>query len=220
MDFIDACEDYFHSKSTFYFETIDRPVRVIQDRMDTFKRLRQDHLQTIQNLEHILEQLNDSLRGIRENFLENLSIHIADAKRYLHDSGVSKNDLCRKFTSKNVTDDLHSMQVFFVDLRQRGQFMFDKWLEIKETCVKLWQKILNDEDSLEYYTYRKIDEFLQNITDVEEDLENRFTEVRDKNDLRFVTGNRDNVFVKAMQKLILDLEKYRDGNKLNDEFIR
>ena len=218
--FIDACEDYFHSKSTFYFETINRPERIIQERIDTFKHLKQDYTKTIDDLRNILERLNNTLRGIRENFLENLALHIDDAAEYLNDSGVTKKDLSEAFTSKNVSTDLHSVQVFFADIRQRGQLVYDQWFEIKNTCFKIWERILNDEDSVEYYRFRKIKKFLQNLTAVEEDLDTRFSEFRNMNDLRFVIGTKDNIFIKAMEKVIYDLGEFKEGNDMNDEFVR
>ena len=219
-EFVDACEDYYHSKSTFYFETIDRPVRIIQSRINIFKGLKEDHLQSVFELQHSLEHLNHSLRGIQENFLERLSTLINDAKGYIHESNVTKMQLCDKFTSKSVTEDIHSMEVFFADLRHRAQFVYDKLFEIKETCSKIWTKILTDKDSVEYYTFMQMDKFLQNITDVEEKLKSDFKDVRQNNDLRFVIGNTDSNFIKAMETLIEDLKIFKDGNRLNDEFVR
>lgn len=221
--FIDACEDYFHSKSTFYFESVDRPLRIIQERIQNFSSLRREFNRETDEQRNSLRTLRNSLTIIQSGFLDALANGIALAEKYGVENAtenVTKLHLAEIFTSKAVSNDVHILSSFFTDLRQKGQFIYEQWATIKTTSLKIWETILSDEDSKEYYKYKHMEDFLQNYTDVDTGLTLAVRALNDDNDLRNVLHNTDNVFVRAVDKLNEELRKYLKENEMDETFIR
>lgn len=222
--FVDACEDFYHSKSTFYFEVIDRPLRIVQERLQTFHNLKRDFDQSVDEQTAALRTLQNSLSIIQSGLLYELTNALALAERYFVEDtafeNVTKLQLAELFTSKHVSNNLHMLSLFFTEIRQKGQFVFEQWTKVKTESLAIWMTILGDIDSVEYYKYKHINAFLQNYTDVQSKLGSLVHYLQVENDLRNVLRNMDNVFVKAVGKLTDELSEFRDGNKMGESFIR
>ncbi|XP_045162528.2 uncharacterized protein LOC123527249 [Mercenaria mercenaria] len=221
--FIDACEDFFHSKSTFYFESVDRPLRFIQERMQNFSNMRRDFDENIGEQFNALRTLRNSLFIIQSGVYTDLASGIKLAEEYFVENStqnVTKLRLAEIFTSKSVSNDLHMLSLFFTEIRQKGQFIYETWKAIRSTSLLIWETILKDKDSVEYYKYKNMTDFLQNYTGVATDLNSIVKMLQDDNDLRNVLRNTDNVFVKATETLTEELREFLHGNEMGESFIR
>ncbi|XP_060575136.1 acid-sensing ion channel 2-like [Ruditapes philippinarum] len=221
--FIDACEDYFHSKSTFYFETVDRPLRIIQERQQNFSNIRRDFDKNFREQADMLRTLKNSLSIIRSGFLSDLANGIQLVQDYFDENStknVTKRQLAQIFTSKGVSNDMHMLSLFFTEIRQKGQYIYQQWTQIGSSVLKVWSSILNDNDSVEYYTYKNMTDFLQNYTDVAENVSSLFEMLKSENDLRNVLRNTDNVFIKAIETLTEELRQFLQGSEMGETFIQ
>ncbi|KAL4221396.1 hypothetical protein ACF0H5_019654 [Mactra antiquata] len=222
-EFIDSCEDYFHSKSTFYFESIDRPLRIIEERIFHFSALINDFNKVADEIANALLSLKDTLLELRSGFIHNSEIYMNMAQEYFNENStnnVTKMEIAELFTSKSTSDKLHILSLFFADVRQKGQFVFEQWSNIQSLTLKIWDVILHDIDSLEYYNYTNNVEFLRNYSDVYNETSAKMLVIQENNDLRDIINKRDLVFAEAMNSLRDELDKFIAESQMKETFLR
>ncbi|KAK7093190.1 hypothetical protein V1264_006986 [Littorina saxatilis] len=211
---------YLHSKSTFDEECIEYPLRVLEDRMTSFERLLRNYDDIMTESLRNIVSLKASLADLEDSILTRLNHSMRLASDYFTVGNLSKLEIARELTSQNIYVGISDLKVFFQSLRSRGQKVYDNWDKIAEATNAIWQVVIDDEDMLEYYTYKNMTHFLRNATEVA--MENRevFNDYRQEFDFRFLIGSSDSLFLKSLQDLMSDMEGYLQTSVIGTDFIR
>lgn len=222
-EFLDSCEDYFHSKSTFYFETIDRPLRVIEERIFHFSALAKELEKHSSELLNALFSLKNELSELQTGFLDSFENYMQIAQDYFsvnNTANITKMEIAKMFASKSLNDKLYTLSIFFTDVRQKGQFAYEQWFNIMTITLKIWEIVLYDIDSIDYYKFENIEAFLQNFTDVYNTTHEKILTIQEKTDLRDIIGNTDHVFAETIASLRGELDKFIEESQMGETFIR
>ncbi|XP_033763356.1 uncharacterized protein LOC117344638 [Pecten maximus] len=218
-EYVDACERFYHSKSVFYYESIERPLRVVISRQDNFKKTKTHFMATIQSITDNLLQLKDSLENLSNSTLHVLSDLVDRAVNYFEDASIRKLDVARMAQVEKVHTASVNLKMFFQEVRNRGHAIYDGWTALIPVGKSIWKTILEDEEMMEYYIYRNMTSFLENSTDVSYELENSYTLHRDTNDIRFIVGLKDNLFHSSMDQMQEHLSNYVMSTKVDHNVI-
>ncbi|KAL5014523.1 hypothetical protein ScPMuIL_008793 [Solemya velum] len=219
-EFLDSCKAFFHSRSQFYFETVDRPLRILQERIAGFETAWKEYEMTANDIENNLQQLNESLFRIETDILDNLTEGINLGLEYSKNSSISKASVAEILTSDKLHVGINKMKAFFSEVRSRGQNIFDGWASLIGRSQVIWGTILIDEDLKEYYIYKNIQDFLQNYSLVASEVNNNLSEYRESGDIRFLVGVSDRVFLKTLYELMDSMSDFIDGSKMDRSFFR
>ncbi|OWF41244.1 degenerin-like protein del-10 [Mizuhopecten yessoensis] len=218
-DYVDACERFYHSKSVFYYESIERPLRVILTRRDKFNKAKTQYLATIKNIKDNLLQLDGSLETMSNSTLHVFSDLVDRAVDYFTDQTVRKLDVAKMAEEEKVHTASISLKMFFQEVRSRGHAIYDGWTVLTPTGQSIWKMILEDEEMLDYYVYRNITDFLANSTKVYYGLELNYTIHRDTNDIRFIVGLRDSHFHSCLDQMEDHLSNYVTSTQVDHNVI-
>ncbi|XP_060066461.1 uncharacterized protein LOC132546759 [Ylistrum balloti] len=218
-EFVDACEQFYHSKSVFYYESIERPLRVILARHDNFKKAKTQYMTTVKNMKDNLLQLQNSLENVSNSTLYVISDLVDKAVNYFRNSSIKKLDVAKTAQEERVHTASMTLKMFFQEVRNRGHAIYDAWTSLIPIGTAIWKTILEDEEMMEYYIYRNMTLFLENSTEVVSRLENNYTSHRDDNDLRFIVGLTDSHFHNSMDRMQDHLSSYVTSTKVDHSVI-
>ncbi|XP_033763354.1 uncharacterized protein LOC117344637 [Pecten maximus] len=214
-----SCLRFYHSKNVFYYESLERPLRVIIRRRDNFKKTKTHFMATIQSITDNLLQLKDSLENLSKSTLNVLSDLVDRAVNYFEDASIRKLDVARMAQVEKVHTASVNLKMFFQEVRNRGHTIYDGWTALIPIGKSIWKTILDDEEMMEYYTYRNMTSFLENSTEVSYELENNYTLHRDTNDIRFIVGLTDTLFHRSMDQMQEHLSNYVMSTKVDHNVI-
>lgn len=218
-EYVDACERFYHSKSVFYYESIERPLRVIISRREKFLKARTQFMTTIRNIKDNLIQLEESLENVSNSTLHVLSDLVNRAVSYFTDSSIRKLDVAKMAQVEMVHTASISIKMFFQELRNRGHAIYDGWTALIPIAQSIWKTIIDDEEMIEYYLFRNMSDFLENSTEIVCELENNYTMHRDTNDIRFIVGLTDSHFHGSMDQMQEHLSKFVTSTKVDHNVI-
>lgn len=219
-EFVDSCEDFFHSRSQFYFETVDRPLRIIQKRIADFETEWKEYETTADEIESNLQQLNDSLDRIENDILNTLTEGIDLGLNYTENSNITKAFIAQIVTSDQIHVGINKMKSFFSEVRNRGQNIFDGWTSLITRSQAIWKTILIDEDLIEYYIYKNMQNFLQNYSEVASVVSTNLSEFRNSGDIRFLVGVSDRVLLKVLYEFMGSMSDFIKDGKMDKKFFR
>ncbi|XP_076472588.1 uncharacterized protein LOC143301990 [Babylonia areolata] len=220
VEFLWRGRRYLHSKSTFYFESIEYPLRIIQERLATFERMWRTYETAVRESLNNIVSLKSSLFDLENSILKRLHYSMLMARGYVIHGNVTKLEIAKELTSQNIYIGISDLKVFFQSLRLRGQKIFDNWDKIKMATASIWEAVVNDEDMLLYYEYKNMSAFLRNMSDIVQEMDDEFNDYRQRFDFRFLVGSADSLFLKSLQDLMADLENYLKVSNIETDFIR
>ncbi|XP_046543042.1 uncharacterized protein LOC124253335 isoform X1 [Haliotis rubra] len=220
IKFLQRGRTYFFSKATFYFESIDYPLRILRERIAAFEAYHRSFNTHVKEMMDNAASLRFSLNSLKSSIIDNLDGGLGLANNYFKYGNISKLEVARVLTAPNIYEGISSMKIFFQEVRSRGQNVYDGWLDLIQSTTAIWSAILNDEDMLKYYEFKNMTRFLQNISDVAKEIETAYMEYRSSFDFRFLVGTADSTFLKSLEDLMELMTSYLLTSKVDTTFIQ
>ncbi|XP_064610984.1 acid-sensing ion channel 4-B-like [Liolophura sinensis] len=211
---------YYHNKANLYFESIDWAAEEMQKRQERFVEIKSRIDKVFSDMESSVESLNESLADVQGTILQNLSYGCDKAQHYLSNKTISKLEVSMALTSSGIHSGINTMKVFLQEVRSRGQNIFDDWLELSDGFRLIWTNILDDEDSIPYYEYKNMTEFLQDKNRLLFLQELRLKSEQNFGDLRDIIQNRGRIFLKALYDIMDEAEDFKKTTTLDANFLR
>ena len=211
---------YLHSKSIFDYESVEFPLRVLQDRMTSFERLWRNFEAISQESLGSIESLKVSLENLEGSILERLNHSMQMAREYVASGNVTKLEIAKELTSQNIYVGISDLKVFFQSLRSRGQNIYDNWDKMAEATNKIWHVVIEDIDMIDYYLYKNLTHFLRNVSEVALETRAEYENFRQQYDFRFLVGSSDSLFLKSLADIMSDMESYLKASIIETDFIR
>ncbi|XP_071108315.1 uncharacterized protein [Haliotis cracherodii] len=220
INFMYRGRTYYFSKATFYFESIDYPLRTLRGRIETFEAYHRSFTTHVKEMIDNVASLKFSLNSLKSSIINNLDGGLGLANNYFTYGNITKLEVARVLTAPIIYEGISSMKIFFQEVRSRGQNVYDGWLDLIQSTTDIWSSILNDEDMTKYYEYKQMTRFLQNISDVAEEIEATYMEYRSAFDFRFLVGTADSTFLKSLEDLMELMTAYLHSSKVDSKFIQ
>ncbi|XP_061198273.1 uncharacterized protein LOC133206334 [Saccostrea echinata] len=223
-NFIDACERFYHTKSTLYYETVDRPERILKKRLEHTEKQKADLIRIKSSMLNTLHDLQNTSTAVRGDVLVRMESILQATLAYFRYSNRSKISVSNLFHSSEFMSDVSQLRQFLQEIATRGALLFDRWPSLATKVIHIWRDIINDRDLKEYYEFKNYTNFLRDVEDVRNKIERSFRHVRAEDDLRFVVGNKDVLLFEAVENLRTELLKFQrstifDENVLKDNFL-
>lgn len=218
--FIETCEDFYHTKSTFYYETVDRPERILVQRLEDIRKRKADLIRIKSNMLNALETLQNTSNSVTDGALVRIQGVIRNAHEYFKLGNRTKLSVSDLFHSREFTSDISKVRQFLQEVATRGAFLFDTWLSMATTVKHIWKDIIEDVDLNEYYIYKNYTEFLRDATAVDFEINTKFQKVRADTDMRFIVGNKEVLFFSAVNEVQMELMKFNESTKFDEEVLK
>ncbi|XP_048752187.2 uncharacterized protein LOC125663832 isoform X3 [Ostrea edulis] len=222
--FLNFCEMYYHTKSTLYYETVDRPERILQQRLEATRRQEADLIRIKSSMLNTLETLQNASMAVTDGVLIRVKAILRKTFEYFTSSDRTKLSVSELFHSLEFISDVSKIRKFLQEITSRGAFLFDTWLSMGTRVRQIWDDIIKDRDLEEYYVYKNYTNFLRNASEVKNEIDKNFGKIRSQNDLRFVAWNKDVLLFEAIDNMQSELLKFNesaifDENVLKNNFL-
>lgn len=211
---------YYHNRANLYFESINWAAEQMRKRQDRFVEMKSSVDKVFSDMESNVESLNESLSDVQGTILQNLSNGCDKAQHYLFNKTMSKLEVSMALTSSGIHSGINTMKVFLQEVRSRGQNIFDDWLKLSDGFRMIWTDILDDEDSVEYYEYKNMSEFLQDKNRLLFQQELQLMSAQNFGDLRDIIQNRGRIFLKSLYDIMDESEEFKKTTTLDANFLR
>lgn len=218
--FIDNCEKFYHTKSTLYYETINRPERILQKRLEDIQKRKADLIRIKSSMLNTLESLENTSTAVLNGSIVRIETITRKMYEYFRLGNRTKLSVSYLFHSENFITDLSQIRQFLQEIATRGAFLFDTWMTMAVTAKHIWGDVINDRDLLEYYVYKNYTDFLRNATQVKDEIDIDFRQVRSENDMRFVVGNTDALFLDAVSEVQIELMEFNKSTTFDEKVLK
>lgn len=218
--FIDNCEKFYHTKSTLYYETINRPERILQKRLEDIQKRKADLIRIKSSMLNTLESLQNTSSALIDGVFLRIEAVTDKTYEYFRFGNRTKLSVSYLFHSENFITDISQIRQFLQEIATRGAFLFDTWMTMAVTAKHIWGDVINDRDLHEYYIYNNYTDFLRNVTQVKDEIDMYFRQVRSENDMRFVVGNTDALFLDAVSEVQMELMKFNKSTKFDEKVLK
>lgn len=218
-DYRHAMRNWMYARSLFYYEIVERPERILQERHENFESLWTEFQLMFQNINQSLY----SIRSENMNFGSNILRPIENSNRQLEQyliANATKLSLSYEFLSNTTENALSKLTLYFQILKTRQTTLTDWISRLQSSAGDIWQNILNDEDSYDYYRYVNKTEYLKNFTEIESDLKSNFSMIL--GDVKFtdVIDGQDAQLLSTFNNIIAHMKEFQEALKVDSDFIR
>lgn len=211
--------NWVFARSVFYFETIDWPLKQIEERLKNFDILWNELKTVYENLDISLASLKSEIEVFEKStFVEMEDIHDA-IEGYLNDT-VTKANVSDIFTSTNFRHLTTSFDQFFQHVRSKESSVSDWIQQLAKDAFEILKVIVNDEDSWEYYNFTGKTHYLGNISEIGQNLGENFTfaaELMHFSD--FINGTDSNI-LSTYNDIVQGMTEYKESLKIDSSFIK
>lgn len=218
-DYRHAMRNWMYARSLFYYEIVERPERILQERHENFESLWTEFQLMFQNINQSLY----SIRSENMNFGSNILRPIENSNRQLEQyliANATKLSLSDEFLSNTTENALSKLTLYFQILKTRQTTLTDWISRLQSSAGDIWQNILNDEDSYVYYRYVNKTEYLKNFTEIKSDLKSNFSMIL--GDVKFtdVIDGQDAQLLSTFNNIIAHMKEFQESLKVDSDFIR
>jgi hypothetical protein len=218
-DFRFSMRNWVYIKSLFYYEIVDRPKRILQERLESFEIMCNDFQLMFQNINQSLYSIRTENTEFGASILkpiENMN-HILE--RYLNES-ATKLEVSEVFLSNTTESILAKFQLYFQLLKTRQTTLTDSVTQLHYNARDIWESIIMDEDSWNYYNFVNKSEYSRNISEVEVELNASFTMVIDAVTFSDVIGGSDAQLLSTFDSMGDHMREFKKSLRIDSSFIR
>ncbi|XP_071161146.1 degenerin-like protein del-10 [Mytilus edulis] len=219
-DFRSVMGSFSFSKAVTYYEVIERPYRILQQRYLEFEKICFSAETDIHTIEEAVDSLTETIISFNNTYFEPLHLISSVIDRYLSNFDGEKLVIGKQFLSgqmKNCERDLRNLLQLILkddsDISSELNKVFSSHLEIYKTIV-------NDRDSFIYYNFSKHYDYLKTFEDVKEIIDSNYTELQAMITLYETVGEDGTAFLQSFTYLKEYFSAYNEMMDINNEFIK
>lgn len=218
-DYRHALRNWMYAKSLFYYEIVERPKRILEERLASFELLWNEFESMFQNINQSLYSIRSENTDFGINVLSPIQNSNRNLEQYLSEN-ITKLSLSTEFLSNTSNSILSKFILYFQVLKTRQTTLTDWISRLQSNSENIWKTILTDEDSYDYYRYVNKEEYLKNFTDIETELKTNFSAVLDKVKFTDVINGNDDQLVSTFNNIIAHMNEFKESLKVDSGFIR
>lgn len=218
-DYRHAMRNWMYARSLFYYEIVERPERILQERHENFESLWTEFQLMFQNINQSLYSIRSENMNFGSNILRPIENSNLQLEQYLI-ANATKLSLSDEFLSNTTENALSKLTLYFQILKTRQTTLTDWISRLQSSAGDIWQNILNDEDSYDYYRYVNKTEYLKNFTEIKSDLKSNFSMIL--GDVKFtdVIDGQDAQLLSTFNNIIAHMKEFQESLKVDSDFIR
>ncbi|XP_061183628.1 uncharacterized protein LOC133191897 [Saccostrea echinata] len=211
--------NWVFARSVFYFDTINWPLKQIEDRQQRFDTQWNELKTMFANLNQSLTSLKTDIQLFEKNTFENIEVTRDSVEAYLNDT-LTKLHISEIFTSVTFQQLLTKFDIFFQQIRSREKSLYDWLSQMQNDAYGIFKVIVLDEDSWEYYNFTGRTDYLGNISDIEGNLIENYTSVAESMQFSVCVNGSDSVLLSTLQDFVDEMTSYKDSLKIDSSFIK
>ncbi|XP_071165065.1 degenerin-like protein del-10 [Mytilus edulis] len=209
-----------YAKAVTYYEVVERPYRILQDRHSEFEQKCFSAEAVMESIEETIHSLTNTIRSVNNTLFAPLHLISSNTDRYFSNFVGTKYDIGTQFLSSRVKNgklDLTNLLQLILtddsDISSELDRVFSYHLEIYETIV-------NDQDSFIYYNFSNHSDYLQTFEDIKEMITSNYTGLKALLTLYETVGEDGTAFLQSVKNLEEYFSAYMGMMNINNEFIK
>lgn len=135
-------------------------------------------------------------------------------------ANVTKLDVANKCLSQTTEGTLINSQNYLNNLKTRETILKKSFLQLQSSVMDIWEIIVEDENSLEYYKFLNKTEYLKNIIEIEIEFKEKFEVVLNTVQFSDSIGGIDVELVTTLKNIIDHMREFRNSLKIDQNFIK
>jgi hypothetical protein len=145
------CRSYNLYRYLYYSRIILPTHELVVKRLEQFENLQIIMVEKIDEMNFAIRNVNslfetfNSSAGVRLDEVAQLTY------RYLLDPSVRKHKIAEVMTTKEIGADLVAFETMCADLRARSLTVLDIWMELNEAILDIWNSMLNENWTKQFY---------------------------------------------------------------------
>lgn len=212
--------NWVFARSVFYFDTIEWPIGILKNNLQKLKSIWQEYSTMMENIQQSLQSLVKDVNKMDALFLHPLNEVHRDITQYIQSGNVTKMTIAELLTSQVIQDGITDFKTFFQNVRVREANLIDWINRLEEDVLAMWKIVVEDEDSVSYYQYIHENQYLRNFSEVAVEIRSNFSEIIKLCYMSQVVGNKDSLFLDALEQFITNARSYKESIKIDSEFIK
>ncbi|XP_041377194.1 uncharacterized protein LOC121389619 [Gigantopelta aegis] len=220
VQFLYFTREYFQSRSMFFHDMLDWPMKYMEKREMDFLKAKSDFDQSRGIFTANLHSVKTLLVQMQYSLLEEVKQGIRLCKDYINTGNVSKLAVAKYINMKSISDGIFNLSVFFDTVRRKGQDLYDGWKRIRTIILKMWKTTVSDVDMKSFLEHQNMTLLLRSYDDIEVAISGEIDVYRNELDLRFLVHSADSEFIAAFEILKDYMKDFVDSSHVDSTFIR
>lgn len=210
---------FVFARSVFYYETVEWPVRILETRLAQFRNIWQKYSGVVKNIQQSLKSLEISGEQVKTIFLYPMRHVQSKVDHYILSNNETKMSIAELMTSAKISEGIHHFRSHFNSLRSRETILTDLIHQIETDVMNMWQIVVEDTNSEEYYLYTNQSQLLRNFTEIEREIRTNFTAIKHLCHFAQIVANKDAAFLQAFEAFLTDARDYQNSIKIDSNFV-
>ncbi|XP_062594595.1 uncharacterized protein LOC134256016 [Saccostrea cucullata] len=211
--------NWVFARSVFYFDTIDWPLRQIEERQQRFDEQWNELKTVFENLNQSLTSLKTDIQVFERDTFTSIE-HIRDSiEAYLNDT-LTKLHISEIFTAVSFQHLVTKLDLFFQQIRSREKSLYDWLSQMQNDAYGILRVIVSDEDSWEYYNFTGRTDYLGNISDIGSNLIENYTSVAETMQFSVCVNGSDSILLSTLHDFVDEMTSYKESLKIDSSFIK
>ncbi|XP_069129598.1 degenerin-like protein del-10 [Argopecten irradians] len=210
---------FVFSRSVFYYETVDWPIRILKSRLHTFQSMWHRYIIVAQNVKERLQSMQVKLQNIKAEFFNPLSEVKNKMESYMLFRNETRLAISKLLLSERMKASVNYFKRYFHLLRDNEVTLID-WIKLMEKeATLLWKTAIDDIDSTDYYMYVDDFQYLRNLSTVTVDIASNYTYLEHLFRFSSIVSSKELTFLHIFTRLSDDSRAYQESAFIDKDFV-
>lgn len=217
--YIISCRGFNGAASIFKSLTTEYAISVLDIRKSYLDLRMRTFRQVASDMKYLLSSLRDLLVHLQSRSFQNVFSTFEQVTGYLLSTNTSKMALADLLLEETHANDMSRLNLFFEELRHKDMAVHEKWDELADAAVAVWDRILRETESRRYHEFTNNTHLLRNLTDVEKELKEEYMTRKNTANLDVIIGSEiENLFM-WHDEILQEVMQFKESTIMNEKFV-
>lgn len=217
--YIISCRGFNGAASIFKSLTTEYAISVLDIRKSYLDLRMRTFRQVASDMKYLLSSLRDLLVHLQSRSFQNVFSTFEQVTGYLLSTNTSKMALANLLLEETHANDMSRLNLFFEELRHKDMAVHEKWDELADAAVAVWDRILRETESRRYHEFTNNTHLLRNLTDVEKELKEEYMTRKNTANLDVIIGSEiENLFM-WHDEILQEVMQFKESTIMNEKFV-
>lgn len=219
QQYIISCRGFNGAASIFKSLTTEYAISVLDIRKSYLDLRMRTFRQVASDMKYLLSSLRDLLVHLQSRSFQNVFSTFEQVTGYLLSTNTSKMALADLLLEETHANDMSRLNLFFEELRHKDMSVHEKWDELADAAVAVWDRVLRETESRRYHEFTNNTHLLRNLTDVEKELKEEYMTRKNTANLDVIIGSEiENLFM-WHDEILQEVMQFKESTIMNEKFV-
>ena len=214
-----SCKTFNGVASIFKSLTTEYAISVLEIRRSYLDLRMKTFRQVASDMKVLLSSLRELLVHLQSKSFQNVLRTSENISNYLLDVSTRKLALADLLFEETHINDMIQLKLFYGELRYRDITIRDKWDELSNAAVAVWERVLREKETMRYHEFTNNTHLLRNISEVEEEINDDYMARKNRADLEVIIGKEMEALFMWHQEILEEVKKFKESTQMNEKFV-